>query len=178
MHQRAVHNFSISICLQSPLQFLDFMMMEVWLGDCFVLFPALMSIYWFTMISGLNDYYAAIACDLADWWWLTDGHGKSMRSYSYVSFFSNHIFKWRGFEIQRKMFGFLIGLPPQVSGSTGISSDFSAHGFYFWIPLVGPLIGALIGAWLYKLFVGLHGLNEDLITSKGYNVSVPVGFTG
>ncbi|RCN31557.1 channel protein, MIP family [Ancylostoma caninum] len=51
---------------------------------------------------------------------------------------------------------------------------FSAYGFYFWIPLVGPLIGALIGAWLYKLFVGLHGLNEDLdLTSKGYNDYMP-----
>ncbi|EYB99533.1 hypothetical protein Y032_0122g1103 [Ancylostoma ceylanicum] len=60
-----------------------------------------------------------------------------------------------------------------------IYTVFSAYGFYFWIPLVGPLIGALIGAWLYKLFVGLHGLNEDLeLTSKGYNVSVPVGYNG
>ncbi|VDK45923.1 unnamed protein product [Cylicostephanus goldi] len=57
--------------------------------------------------------------------------------------------------------------------------NFSANGFYFWIPIVGPLIGALIGAWLYKLFVGLHGLNEDLeLTHKGYNVSVPVGYKG
>ncbi|CAJ0610278.1 unnamed protein product [Cylicocyclus nassatus] len=51
---------------------------------------------------------------------------------------------------------------------------FSANGFYFWIPIVGPLIGALIGAWLYKLFVGLHGLNEDLeLTHKGYNAAKP-----
>ncbi|KJH49815.1 putative aquaporin-9 [Dictyocaulus viviparus] len=49
---------------------------------------------------------------------------------------------------------------------------FSAYRFYFWIPIVGPMIGAIIGAWLYKLFVGLHGLNEDIqISSKGYNVS-------
>lgn len=51
---------------------------------------------------------------------------------------------------------------------------FSSSGFYFWIPIVGPLIGAVIGAWLYKLFVGLHGLNEDLeVASKGYNDHMP-----
>uniref|UniRef100_A0A0K0D3V5 Aquaporin-9 n=1 Tax=Angiostrongylus cantonensis TaxID=6313 RepID=A0A0K0D3V5_ANGCA len=52
---------------------------------------------------------------------------------------------------------------------------FSAYGYYFWIPIVGPMIGAIIGAWLYKLFIGLHGLNEDFeISSKGYSVSLPI----
>ncbi|KAK6008908.1 transporter, major intrinsic protein family protein [Ostertagia ostertagi] len=56
---------------------------------------------------------------------------------------------------------------------------FSAYGFYFWIPIVGPLIGAVLGAWIYKLFVGLHGLNEELeVSSKGYNVSLPVYTNG
>ncbi|KAK5976830.1 Aquaporin-9 domain protein [Trichostrongylus colubriformis] len=56
---------------------------------------------------------------------------------------------------------------------------FSAYGFYFWIPIVGPLIGAVLGAWIYKLFVGLHGLNEELeVSSKGYNVSLPVYTSG
>ncbi|XGW34974.1 hypothetical protein V3C99_018763 [Haemonchus contortus] len=51
---------------------------------------------------------------------------------------------------------------------------FSAYGFYFWIPIVGPLIGAVLGAWIYKLFVGLHGLTEELeVSSKGYNEFMP-----
>ncbi|VDK54928.1 unnamed protein product [Anisakis simplex] len=62
-------------------------------------------------------------------------------------------------------------------------SVFSAYDYYFWIPIVGPMIGALIGAWLYKLFVGLHGLDEQLDIStgppypkidKGYRVSTNI----
>ncbi|CCD68565.2 Aquaporin-9 [Caenorhabditis elegans] len=48
---------------------------------------------------------------------------------------------------------------------------FSAHGYYFWIPIVGALIGSIIGAWIYKIFVGLHGMNEslDIQPAKGFN---------
>ncbi|KAH7730071.1 CRE-AQP-8 protein [Aphelenchoides avenae] len=44
---------------------------------------------------------------------------------------------------------------------------FSAYDYYFWIPLLGPMIGALIGSWVYKLFVGLHGLNEEIDITGG-----------
>ncbi len=34
---------------------------------------------------------------------------------------------------------------------------------YFFVPIVGPIIGAIVGAWIYKLFVGLHGLEDGSI---------------
>ncbi|CAD5228552.1 unnamed protein product [Bursaphelenchus okinawaensis] len=43
---------------------------------------------------------------------------------------------------------------------------FTANNYYFWIPIVGPIIGAIIGSWVYKLFIGIHGLNEDIPISK------------
>ncbi|KAI1723557.1 major intrinsic protein domain-containing protein [Ditylenchus destructor] len=44
---------------------------------------------------------------------------------------------------------------------------FSAHDYYFWIPIIGPIIGALFGTWIYKLFVGIHGLNENIDITGG-----------
>ncbi|KAI1723114.1 major intrinsic protein [Ditylenchus destructor] len=44
---------------------------------------------------------------------------------------------------------------------------FSAHDYYFWIPIIGPIIGALFGTWIYKLFVGVHGLNENIDITGG-----------
>uniref|UniRef100_A0A914D2E6 Uncharacterized protein n=1 Tax=Acrobeloides nanus TaxID=290746 RepID=A0A914D2E6_9BILA len=44
---------------------------------------------------------------------------------------------------------------------------FSAYNYYFWIPLVAPFIGAILGAWIYKILVGMHGLNEDLDITGG-----------
>lgn len=52
---------------------------------------------------------------------------------------------------------------------------FSAYDWYFWIPLVGSHVGAPIGAWIYKLFIGLHGEQGELdITGdkRGYKVMV------
>ncbi|VDN53562.1 unnamed protein product [Dracunculus medinensis] len=44
---------------------------------------------------------------------------------------------------------------------------FSYRYYYFWIPVVAPLIGAPIGAILYKIFVGIHGLDEQLDITGG-----------
>ena len=52
---------------------------------------------------------------------------------------------------------------------------FSAYNWYFWIPIVGPHVGAPIGAWIYKLFIGLHGEQASLDLSgdkRGYKVMV------
>ncbi|GMT33030.1 hypothetical protein PFISCL1PPCAC_24327, partial [Pristionchus fissidentatus] len=47
---------------------------------------------------------------------------------------------------------------------------FSAHSYYFWIPIVGSMIGAIIGAFIYKFFVGLHGDRDTLVvTNEGYD---------
>ncbi|KAF7636132.1 hypothetical protein Mgra_00004391 [Meloidogyne graminicola] len=55
---------------------------------------------------------------------------------------------------------------------------FSSDNFYFWIPLAIPFIGALIGAFSYNLFIGIHGLDEQIEISganyprddRGYKV--------
>jgi MIP family channel proteins len=31
---------------------------------------------------------------------------------------------------------------------------FESHGWYFWIPIVGPLLGGIAGAWLYDVAIG------------------------
>jgi glycerol uptake facilitator protein len=33
------------------------------------------------------------------------------------------------------------------------TSVFRSHGYYFWVPIVGPLAGGVCGAWLYDLAV-------------------------
>jgi len=38
---------------------------------------------------------------------------------------------------------------------------FQSHGWYFWIPIVGPLAGAICGAWLYDLTIGRNLPPED-----------------
>lgn len=61
--------------------------------------------------------------------------------------------------------------------------SFSAHNFYFWIPIVGPLIGAVVGAAVYQLCVGLHGTSEDKEDTDStasslpekYNVNLSIG---
>jgi glycerol uptake facilitator protein len=36
------------------------------------------------------------------------------------------------------------------------SAVFRSHGWYFWVPIVGPLAGGIAGAWLYDLTIGRH----------------------
>lgn len=33
---------------------------------------------------------------------------------------------------------------------------FRSHGWYFWVPIVGPLLGGVAGAWLYDLAIARH----------------------
>ena len=32
-------------------------------------------------------------------------------------------------------------------------TPFTAHNYYFWVPIVGPLLGGIIGAFVYKKFI-------------------------
>ena len=33
---------------------------------------------------------------------------------------------------------------------------FRSHGWYFWVPIVGPLVGGVVGALLYDLAIARH----------------------
>jgi glycerol uptake facilitator protein len=35
-----------------------------------------------------------------------------------------------------------------------VPAVFQSHGYYFWVPIVGPLLGGVGGAWLYDLAIG------------------------
>uniref|UniRef100_A0AC35U366 Aquaporin n=1 Tax=Rhabditophanes sp. KR3021 TaxID=114890 RepID=A0AC35U366_9BILA len=50
---------------------------------------------------------------------------------------------------------------------------FSYGSYYFYIPLLAPFVGGIIGAWLYKIFIGLHGLNEVLEITTVKSVHLP-----
>lgn len=36
------------------------------------------------------------------------------------------------------------------------SGVFTAHNYYFWIPIVGPLVGSVFGTYVYVLMIGNH----------------------
>ncbi len=36
------------------------------------------------------------------------------------------------------------------------SGVFSAHDYFFWVPIVGPLVGGVIGGWVYDAFITKH----------------------
>jgi len=36
------------------------------------------------------------------------------------------------------------------------TSVFRSHGWYFWVPVVGPLLGGVAGAWLYDTAIARH----------------------
>lgn len=51
-------------------------------------------------------------------------------------------------------------------------TPFTAHNYYFWVPIVGPLLGGIIGAVVYKKFIRAYlpevlkneKLKEDMLT--------------
>lgn len=45
------------------------------------------------------------------------------------------------------------------------SAPFTAHNYYFWVPILGPLLGGVIGAVIYKRFIRFY-LPEVLKTGE------------
>ena len=35
----------------------------------------------------------------------------------------------------------------------GWSNVFSAHDYFFWVPIIGPIVGAILGVWIYEGFI-------------------------
>ncbi|PTV92972.1 glycerol uptake facilitator protein [Halanaerobium saccharolyticum] len=52
------------------------------------------------------------------------------------------------------------------------STPFTAHNYYFWVPIAGPLIGGVVGAFIYKKFIRSYlpevlqrgEVKEDMLT--------------
>uniref|UniRef100_A0A7E4ZWL0 Aquaporin-3 n=1 Tax=Panagrellus redivivus TaxID=6233 RepID=A0A7E4ZWL0_PANRE len=60
-----------------------------------------------------------------------------------------------------RIMALIVGYGPRV---------FSASSWYFWVPLLAQHVGAPLGAWIYKIFIGLHGTEtfvEDISGGNG-----------
>ena len=63
---------------------------------------------------------------------------------------------------------------------------FSAHGFYFWIPVIGPYVGGALAGLLYKHTVEVSFMLRSVLclrfyveksTSKAFIIYGPLEFT-
>lgn len=58
-------------------------------------------------------------------------------------------------------------LGPRIMLSlVGYSDIFSAHDYYFWVPIVAPTVGAIIGAGIYLVMIMAH--HPAKVNNKGF----------
>ena len=59
-------------------------------------------------------------------------------------------------------------------------APFTAHNYYFWVPIVGPLLGGVIGAFVYKKFIRAYlpdvlkegKVKEDMLTGDFLDIQM------